>query len=124
MKKLIRKLKSQAGESLGETMIALLISILGVALLAMMINTSANLIKKGDDQFNNYIGKENKLVEKVEETNTLKGQVYITSANNSTNFYRVDNDITIVNSKYDVNYYKNELNNIEVISYKARWKEL
>lgn len=124
MKRFIKKLKSQNGESLGETMIALLISILGLALLAMMIETSANLIKKSDTEFNSYIGKENKLVEKTEESNTLKGQVYISSANDNTNIYYIDNDSSIVNAKYDVNYFKNELNNIEVISYKARWKKL
>ena len=105
-------------------MIALLISILGLALLAMMIETSANLIKKSDTEFNSYIGKENKLVEKTEESNTLKGQVYISSANDNTNIYYIDNDSTIVNAKYDVNYFKNEFNNVEVISYKARWKKL
>ena len=124
MKRFIKKLKSQRGESLGETMIALLISILGLALLAMMIETSANLIKKSDTEFNSYIGKENKLVEKTEESNTLKGQVYISSANDNTNIYYIDNDSTIVNAKYDVNYFKNEFNNVEVISYKARWKKL
>ena len=124
MEKLVKKLKSQVGESLGETLIALLISVLGITLLAMMIQTSSNLIKKGNEQFIGYIEKDIALVE--QDTNTLNGTVQITSATDATKYYYIDKNTTTAgaSAEYNVNYFKNEANNIKVISYKAKWKRL
>lgn len=113
MKNIIVKLKSQGGESLGETLIALLISILGITLLAMMIQTSSNLIRKGSEQFESYITKENELVKKG--SSTYEGQVFISNSTDINKIYSINNI-----SMYDVYYYKNEINDIEVISYKTK----
>ena len=44
MKKMMKKLKSQAGETIAEVLIALLISTIALLMLAAMINSSSNSI--------------------------------------------------------------------------------
>ena len=61
MKNIIKKFKSQNGESIVETLVALLISVLSINMLAMMIQTSTNLIIKSDQKLNKYIKKEKKI---------------------------------------------------------------
>lgn len=119
MKNIIKKLKSQNGESIVETLVALLISALAITLLAMMIQTSSNLIKKNDEQFTNYIEKENVLVDKAVDTDALNGQVYITG---TSKIYLIDsNDSTVKDDKYyEVNCFVNKTKDIEVISYKLK----
>lgn len=48
------KLKSQAGETIGETLVALLISALALTMLAGAISTAANLITKSETVMETY----------------------------------------------------------------------
>lgn len=120
MKNIFKKLKNQNGESIGETLVALLISVLAITMLAMMIQTSTNLIRKGDQQFASFIENENKIVEKKADPSTSTGQVYISSKADTSKIYLIDNDTTVVGGKYEVNYFENEVNDIDIISYKAK----
>ena len=54
MKKMMKKLKSQAGETIAEVLIALLISTIALLMLATMINSSANSIQKSRDILESY----------------------------------------------------------------------
>ena len=59
----LKKLKSRAGESLGEVLISVLNAALAMALLAGMIASTVNLVKKSKDAFTNggYVTAENAL---------------------------------------------------------------
>jgi len=50
----LRKLHSNAGETIAETLVALLISALALVMLAGAISTTAKVIKKSDDVMANY----------------------------------------------------------------------
>ena len=54
MKKLKKKLRSQAGESIGETLVALLIAALALTMLAGAISVSARVILQGRDKLDSY----------------------------------------------------------------------
>lgn len=62
MKRRIKKrLKSQTGESIGEVLIALLISSLALVMLAGMISATNNMVKKSETVMNDYYACNNEL---------------------------------------------------------------
>lgn len=77
MKKIIRKLKSKAGESLVESMAAILIFTLSSIALLSMISASADInrtAKVADEQFQEQMT----VVEKAESTDAKAGYVTFT----------------------------------------------
>ena len=52
--KLRKKLHSQSGETIGETLVALLISSLALVMLASMITSTVNLVTKSEAKMNDY----------------------------------------------------------------------
>ena len=56
---MIRKLKSQAGETMAEVLIASLIAVLGVTLFAMMVSASFHVIVSSDTKMADYYAVEN-----------------------------------------------------------------
>ena len=56
MKKLKRKLQSRAGESIAETLIAVLIAALALVMLAGAMSTARDVITKGKNKLNEYYG--------------------------------------------------------------------
>lgn len=61
--KICTKLCSQSGESIGETLVALLISALALVMLAGAIGSAANVITRSNNKMTNYYQKDNKIVE-------------------------------------------------------------
>ena len=59
-----KKLRSRAGETLAETLVALLVSSIGLMMLASMINSSARLITKSRSVLSDYYAEINKLEER------------------------------------------------------------
>jgi len=59
----LRKLHSKAGETIAETLVALLISALALVMLAGAISTTAKVITKSDDVMTNYYAGDAALVE-------------------------------------------------------------
>ena len=54
MKRVFKKLKSRTGETIAEVLIALLISAIGLVMLASMISTSGSVIKSSRDTLEHY----------------------------------------------------------------------
>lgn len=63
-RKLKRKLNNNKGETIAEVLIALLVSCLGVALMASMISVSMSIIVNSKKTMSDYISRENVLIEK------------------------------------------------------------
>ena len=59
-----KKLRSRAGETLAETLAALLIATIGLTMLASMITSSARLITKSRSVLSDYYAENNKLEER------------------------------------------------------------
>ena len=108
----VKRLRSTKGESISEVLIALLISTLGIMLLAGMINASANMITKSKDKIKDYVAKENGIV-----AQSSSGAVGVVS------FMKEDNSGTIkLNEEetVEVKYYENdEAGKYTVKSYKV-----
>ena len=51
---MLKKLRSTAGESIGETLIALLISALALVMLAGAVSSASNIITRSNDAMNDY----------------------------------------------------------------------
>lgn len=71
MKKASRKLKSRAGESIGETLVALLISALALVMLAGAISATGRMITASDKQLGKYYDGDKKLVTLTVSDGTL-----------------------------------------------------
>jgi len=61
-KRLIDKLRSQAGESIAEVLIALLVSAVALMLLANMITSATSIVTGSREAFDKYVTAENALV--------------------------------------------------------------
>ena len=103
MKKILRKLNNRRGESLSEVLIALLISSLGIALLAVMITSSVRMITESRTTVESYVAAENALAVRTGST----GQTgTVTLTNNGGH----DQDLTDnVSSDIPVTYYVNSV---------------
>ena len=75
MKKMLRKLKSKAGETIGETLVALLIASFALLMLAGAISTSTGIITRSSDKIDNYFEKANSSL--VEMKDAASGNVVI-----------------------------------------------
>lgn len=63
MKRIIKKLNSQAGESIAETLLAVLVAALALTMLAGMITAAVNMVKKSEDKMGDYYRESWKLEE-------------------------------------------------------------
>lgn len=54
MKQITKKLRSKAGESLAETLVAVLVIALALTMLAGMITSTANIVKASEDKMDDY----------------------------------------------------------------------
>ncbi len=75
------KLHSRKGESISEVLVALLVSTLGIVLLASMIASSSRLIEKSRATVQSYVTEENAIVDRG--TSDLKGTVSVRTDGNS-----------------------------------------
>ena len=63
---IITKLKNNAGETIGETLVALLISSLSLVMLAGAISASVRVVTKSKEKMNNYYTANNNVEEKLD----------------------------------------------------------
>jgi len=56
MKKTLKKLRSRAGESIGETLIALLISALALLMLAGAVSSASRIVTRNKTAMEDYYG--------------------------------------------------------------------
>lgn len=63
MKRLIKKLNSQSGESIAETLFAVLVAAIALTMLAGMITATANMVKTSEDKMDTYYTESRKLEE-------------------------------------------------------------
>ena len=69
MHRIVKKLGNNSGESIAELLISILVSVLGITLLAIMIQTSSRLILSSTAKIKDYAVKENRIVKKEDTPN-------------------------------------------------------
>lgn len=107
MKKMMKKIKNRAGETIGETLAALLIASLALIMLAAAISTSTGIISKSSKKIDAYFKDSNDKLVKM--TDTSVGNVIF------------NEEGSMVQIPVQVDYAQGELKNDEpVISFKVK----
>lgn len=107
------KTKKNSGESLIETMISILICVLGVLAVTTAIVQSGKMTAKGNEKLNSYYEQNNELTEQSSPSET--GTVSIEQNGNKTVIVPEDEE------DYEVEYFINDvLGGSEIISYRAK----
>ena len=75
MKQATTKLRSRAGESISEVLVALMIISMGLTMLAGLILTAGNLIRRSEDSLEGYVNAENRML--AHEQKAGSGQVKV-----------------------------------------------
>lgn len=86
---MINKLKSTSGESIAETLVAVLIAAFALLMLAGSVNTSSNLITQSQGKLEEYYSENNDLVTKNTDSGgkVTTGQAVITVKTEGTTTY-------------------------------------
>ena len=109
--KMISKLCSQAGETISETLVALLIASLALMMLAGAVSSAANMITGSNAKMTEYYEKDNRLA--VHDTAIADGEISITIT--------CDDDTTLTqttNPEEPYKYYLNDaFGSTAVVSY-------
>ena len=105
--KMIRKLKSNAGESLAETLVALLIAAFAIIMLAGALSASSGIVIKSRKRLNEYYS----------ENEAAGGVVKMGGLGKSGNIDIKYNDTSLITQ--NINFYVNDkFNDRPVVSYK------
>ena len=70
-KRIMNKLRGCSGESIGETLVALLISSLALVMLAGAISSASRVVTRGKAKLTEYYAEEIKLVEQTTPTSSI-----------------------------------------------------
>ena len=103
-----KKVCSQAGESISETLISLLVAALALVMLAGAIASSSNVITKSKDKMNSYYS----------ANEASDGVVKMTGGTSTGGINISDTTSAISTQSYNVYYYKNDtFSNNPVVAY-------
>ena len=83
MNKWIKKLRSQAGESIGETLVALLISSLALVMLAGAVSAATRIVLQSKDAMQDYYDRDKKMVTASASPSTGKTTIRDADASNT-----------------------------------------
>jgi competence protein ComGC len=100
-KRIAARLKDKKGETLMELLFAMLISSLGMIILAGMIVASTNIIKRGNEVLKSYVTEENKIV--AQDTVKETGRATFKIGGTARNLTDYDNS-----KQVSVSYYEND----------------
>lgn len=75
IKRVIEKLKSGSGESIAETLVALLISALALMMLAGAVSAGMNMVTRSNRVMEEYYTGINEIVERDKKSDTYMGQL-------------------------------------------------
>lgn len=123
MKKMKSRLRSKKGESIAEVLVAVLLSAIGLTMLATMISATSKMVIRSRNLTKEYVEQNNQLVEKKDGTPTRTGSVQVRRVDSTSpdgtpiKLYGVPT----ANEDYSipVKYYVNSrVGNVEVTSYK------
>ena len=82
MKKLFRKVKNRSGETIAETLVALLIAALALTMLAGAITTATGIITRSSKKIDAYFNDANANLVEMQDINKIKtGSVVLTEEN-------------------------------------------
>lgn len=127
-KRIAARLKDKKGETLMELLFAMLISSLGMIILAGMIVASTNIIKRGNEVLKSYVTEENKIVAQDTASETETGSAtfkisgtarMLTDYDDSDTDYDDSDTDSDDSNQVSVSYYVNDkIGGKKVVTYK------
>ncbi len=109
-KQAVKKLSGSGGETIGETLVALLISSLALLMLAGAVTAAFRIVLASEETISAYNEEDQDLAEQKDGTEDGNINVTIKDADSS----------TTIKQTYSGKYYSNEtFNGINVVAYKA-----
>lgn len=118
--RILKKLSSQAGESIGETLVALLISALALMMLAGAVTSAMRVVTRSKDAVGNYYAINNVIAARATDAPTIDGAAVTVYTANGLTVSIGDSSANLQPSttSYPVNLWKNEqLSGVPVIAY-------
>ena len=116
-KRIAARLKDKKGETLMELLFAMLISSLGMIILAGMIVASTNIIKRGNEVLKSYVTEENKIV--AQDTVKRTGWATFKIGGTARKFTDYDDSDYDDRNQFSVSYYENnKIGGKKVVTYK------
>ena len=111
MKRMIGKLRSRAGETISETLVALLISSLALVMLAGAIGAAGRMITSSKAAMMAYYSSDRDMAEHAGGAAAGGGNVALSLTGGA------GDGAGSVSGSYDVKYYQNKVGGTEVFSY-------
>ena len=107
-KRICKRLRSRAGETIAEVLIALLISSLALVILAQMITSASNMVQTSERAMKDYYSGNNKLAKQTENGTSATATLKMGESGT-------------LNTSTSILYFENDkkLGGIDVIAYKA-----
>lgn len=120
LKRLRSRLRNNRGESLTEVLVAVLISSIALLMLASMVGTTQDLVRRSKEATQNYVSASNLLVEKGgddddQEEGDVQFSVILIDGGNATDVKLTDDSDPTMKVLYYVN---DEIGIVPVTSYK------
>ena len=98
MRGMFNRIRSSSGETIGETLVALLIGSLALAMLAGAIASGARIIIRSREKMADYYSNNNKIT--MEDTSVSSGQLDVSFKEESDTVYLVESQNNIIASSY------------------------
>lgn len=119
LKKMKARLKSLSGESIAEVLVAVMLSAIGLTMLALMISATTRMVIRSKNITSDYVGSNNQLVEKGDTTFNGEVEVLFVDPVSGVGQYILLTDESSKDYKISVRYYiNNNIGNVSVTSYK------
>ena len=119
-KKWIAKLNSRTGDSIAEVLVALLISALGLVILASMIISSTRMISSSRDKMERYY-EANNILESQSGESSASGAVWIWHVSEEDTSSAVKFHVSQTNNSIPLEFFMNDsLGNISIEAYKKK----
>jgi len=119
LKKMKARLKSLSGESIAEVLVAVMLSAIGLTMLALMISATTRMVIRSKNITSDYVGSNNQLVEKGDTTFNGEVEVLFVDPVSRVGQYILLTDESSEDYKISVRYYiNNNIGNVSVTSYK------
>ena len=116
MNKIVKKMTSQAGESIGETLVALLISALALVMLAGAVSSGMRIVTNSKEKMDIYYQVNNAVAERAATAPSIDGMK--TQGFKGTLSVNITNLLPIGKTLPQVDYWKNEeFSGVPVIAY-------
>ena len=117
-KRILKKLSSQSGESIGETLVALLIAALALTMLAGAVSSAMNIVTRSKKSMDDYYTVNNAVVARATVQPSKNGLTVNGTVYHPNGLTLTVSGLNSTNDDYTVDYWSNQqISGTQVIAY-------